>query len=707
MTMAGLLWMPGISQATPARLPSHDLAKRLYRPEAKSPFQNRRTAEIDRASSKMYGNSVLKSAYEPTYALGPATVVGDISAPNGETWYYTADLKYEYIQHEYYTESILKSYSYSIYDKDAKLVGTVSDDVRYADDEVCAVSCDLTPIVTRNFFNTDDNYEIIVSMAVNTATPGANRYRSLVYSIGGEKEGDNDKPISTIDSFVVDVVEGPMLPDGKDNFILSFVEDYAPTPEESENASYWDYLCMQKIITKTYGAARDASGPRLLTSLEIPLIQLPGDQETTPYIMTFVRDGQIYMMSQKLAEPFYEEITDPLSEYEQRQPNTLVVDFYKMDQDGVTKDYTTDIKVEKNEDDDNILYSYYGVGNMLYRGDIVFGHYDQPEGRAALYVCRFDYTPSSDSMVKAYFVYGADGQLLKTLSTQCDATISLSDIEGFEPQQLFVENDGGYYLLRFVNLYSGEAAVEMSNYVETGDDTEPVAIRVNMDRIPSGDSYKYAMEGSYPIDNSRGETLMQIVWLNADGSFDHLEYANMGENVQYAQAYMQSQALLENAYVTGKRAYMVLIKRGQPGDKIDEDLLIAGAQTDTEADPDNILLLQPGEKGSLRSIIPDFISDVHTLGVYWYKDIDENSGTFTQDIYLLPLASTGIGLNPTDEADPITVAGDELRGCGQIEVWNANGFRVAAGQDRVSTQSLSAGVYIARTASGSLKFVKK
>ena len=310
-------------------------------------------------------------------------------------------------------------------------------------------------------------------------------------------------------------------------------------------------------------------------------------------------------------------------------------------------------------------------------------------------------------MVKAYFVYGADGQLLKTLSTQCDATISLSDIEGFEPQQLFVENDGGYYLLRFVNLYSGEAAVEMSNYVETGDDTEPVAIRVNMDRIPSGDSYKYAMEGSYPIDNSRGETLMQIVWLNADGSFDHLEYANMGENVQYAQAYMQSQALLENAYVTGKRAYMVLIKRGQPGDKIDEDLLIAGAQTDTEADPDNILLLQPGEKGSLRSIIPDFISDVHTLGVYWYKDIDENSGTFTQDIYLLPLASTGIGLNPTDEADPITVAGDELRGCGQIEVWNANGFRVAAGQDRVSTQSLSAGVYIARTASGSLKFVKK
>lgn len=137
-----------------------------------------------------------------------------------------------------------------------------------------------TPIVTRNFFNTDDNYEIIVSMAVNTATPGANRYRSLVYSIGGEKEGDNDKPISTIDSLVVDVVEGPMLPDGKDNFILSFAEDYAPTPEESENASYWDYLCMQKIITKTYGAARDASGPRLLTSLEIPLIQAsrrPGD----------------------------------------------------------------------------------------------------------------------------------------------------------------------------------------------------------------------------------------------------------------------------------------------------------------------------------------------------------------------------------------------------------------------------------------------
>ena len=310
-------------------------------------------------------------------------------------------------------------------------------------------------------------------------------------------------------------------------------------------------------------------------------------------------------------------------------------------------------------------------------------------------------------MVKAYFVYGADGQLLKTLSTQCDATISLSDIEGFEPQQLFVENDGGYYLLRFVNLYSGEAAVEMSNYVETGDDTEPVAIRVNMDRIPSGDSYKYAMEGSYPIDNSRGETLMQIVWLNADGSFDHLEYANMGENVQYAQAYMQSQALLENAYVTGKRAYRVLIKRGQPGDKIDEDLLIAGAQTDTEADPDNILLLQPGEKGSLRSIIPDFISDVHTLGVYWYKDIDENSGTFTQDIYLLPLASTGIGLNPTDEADRITVAGNELVAHGLIEVWNANGFRVAAGQDRVSTQSLSAGVYIARTASGSLKFVKK
>ena len=60
--------------------------------------------------------------------------------------------------------------------------------MHYADDELRVPYVDLLPVVTKKFFNDDDNYEVAVGFAVNSTTPGINHYRTVAYSIGGDKD---------------------------------------------------------------------------------------------------------------------------------------------------------------------------------------------------------------------------------------------------------------------------------------------------------------------------------------------------------------------------------------------------------------------------------------------------------------------------------------------------------------------------------------
>lgn len=635
---------------------------------------------------------------KPAWTLGPSSISGDLDAPNGERWYYTGQLEYDLIEHEYYTEQILKKFSYTVYDSKGDEVGTVTDAVHYADDEARAVSCELVPVVTRNFFNTDDNYEIAVSLGINTVQPGYNRYRTMAYALGGGKEDGLDKPVQTIPSLIGDVVEGAPTPDGKDNFFITFTEDLSGTDDESEEMSFWDYLNTFRIAATTYGrATEESNAPRPLLSKQIPLLQLPGNQETCPFIISFVHDGETYIMYQMLAEPLWEEYNDPMGETVQRENNTLNIEFYKATPEAITLDYTTPVAVTKTDNSD-IYATYFCVGDMRFKEDIAFGEFGAPAGKASLYITKEDYYILSDSSLKSYYVYDYEGKPLKTIATDTESSMSMSNIDGFEPQQVFIRNNGTEYTFSFVNLLSCEEVFSMSNQLQLQQGGDPLSLRANMDRTPVGDSYEYAAECSYPILLDDDRSVMQVAWLKADGTFSHMEYADMGTEVQYASVYIEKDALQPGAYAKdNKRAYMILIKHGAAGAQLTEELLVAEALTDPEATGQTYLHLVPDEKGALRNIIPDFTSNPKTLTVYYQGEDSKGLTAYTQVIYTLPLEGT-LGVAPT--------WGNDLAE-GEAAIYNMQGVRIWRGNATAQGDALPAGVYIVVTRDSARKISVK
>ena len=190
------------NQPAEARTTGFDLADYVHKTIRNKPESAReRLADIERINALINKNTapevpllggaaVPAEDLKPSTTFGPANTFSDLDGPDGELWFYTMNLENEAIQHEYFTEYILKSYTVTIYDSKLNLVGTIHDNMEYADDEVRVAGCNLLPSATRYFFNDDDKCEIVIGLAVNTSVPGINRYRSLAYQIGGEKESD-------------------------------------------------------------------------------------------------------------------------------------------------------------------------------------------------------------------------------------------------------------------------------------------------------------------------------------------------------------------------------------------------------------------------------------------------------------------------------------------------------------------------------------
>lgn len=696
----------------------HDLTQMRYRTESGRVFKDSRSHNIDRCNEKIFNMrsqaqraAVNEDAPSPVFTAGPVDNMGDLDAPGGELWFYTADFVYDEIpphDNVAFTEYILREYTFNIYDSSLSLVGTVRDKMAYREGEVRVPSCDLAPIVTRNFFNTDDKYEVVVSVAVNAA-PGTNRYSSLIYQIGGEKTDEGyDKIIKSYDKLIGDVAEAPSS-DGRDNYYVTFIDESSDDVSGSdEPLSFWDSLLANKATVEIYTRAEAGGEPTVALAREIPVIQLPGDQESTPLMISLRRGDDLYFMFQYYAEPFYNRYDDPITdELSQREGNKLDVEMWKVQPDGtIAHEYTTEIPVVIDDNPD-VIASYYSVGNLRYREDINFTGYGTPAGRAALYVTRQNYIPSSDGYVNSYYLYDHEGKLLKTIFGDCDSALSMSDVPGHERQHMFVTRGGSGYLFHFVDLISCKTVLTIDYSFEIDEDSEPEVLTANLDRVASGDSYMYVDELRVPSVDENENDIMRFIWIDSKGAFSHIDEVNMGSKVMYAKSFLYSGVLKPGVYSTsGNMAYMLLVKRGTSGTGNQEELLIGEALSEEHPQGKTLLLACPDERGVLSSINLFPGAEDSRLFVTYY---DQHSRTISADFYHLPLDETnGIGavVIPGDTGS-IQFDGSTAVAEGVIKVYNAAGVQVAAGTDRVELGHLQPGLYLVSSTESTLKIIIK
>ncbi len=695
-----------------------DLTNQRYTVDSRSVFHNRIAKETQRINAMVASKGEACKAADfvnpdPAVSLPPSNITGNIDAPNGEIWYYTGEFVYEEIPpHDdvAFTDRILQEYTFTIYDAAMKEIGVIKDKVHYQENEVRVPQCDLTPVATRNFFNTDDKVEIMVALAVNT-TYYVNNYRTLVYALGGEKDADGfDKPVDVLDDFVGDVIEGPST-DGSDNFYITFMRDI--DEDLPEDASFWDILLARKAGIVVYGKAIDDKGPRKIFETVVPLIQLPGDQENVPVLISMLNGNEVVFCISQYKEPFYNRYDDPMNEdMTMREGNSLVINLYKATEESLDLFSTTEIPMEldpmKDADGNaTCLFSYYSVGGLGHRADILFDAPGVEPGKPDFIITRGNYQISTDGVTDSYFTYRNDGTLKNTLFLYADGTRAMGDLPGCEPQQMFVSADQYGYLYNFVDLYSAKTAAKIEADYYYDDDSEPELLTSNVARTPAGDSYKYVFELRYPLVDDDENDILRFMYLNSDGTYDHTEMVNMGKGVAYAQSYLSTEALAPHAYsVSDTPAFMMLIKRGLEGGGATEQLMVAEAESEDNPEGNTLLLLGTNESGDLASIVPEFAEGDNEgrLFIYYYSS---ETSKYVLDIYALPFGNSQGGINDVEKDIPvISTDGSSIMTEGEIEVYTLDGRLVVAGFDSVEFASFPSGIYIVKAGGKAYKVMK-
>lgn len=645
--------------------PSYDPVNYALKSRSSSVFADERSKHIDRINARMYGGDerLRSKSVKPDAVYGPDNIMGDLDAPNGETWFYKAKLTYDTIPPDYdagiwFSELILRAYDFTIYDSKMEFIGHIKDKMRYEEDEDRVPYIDLAPIVTQKFFNTDDYYEVVVGVAAN---PGVGvREHSFIYSLNKPDNTDadgNDIPVAHLGSFIGDVLT---VSDkiGSEHYIITMSAERAAdgshggalTDDDYEyegdpaDSPYWKSLLAQRMCIDVFtNAANDTDGPIKIGSKTIPMTQLQGDQMNAPIVLTSLYDGKPYVTFAQYKEPFYNPYSSPWAEdVTMREKNSLMVEIYSQSAPDAQLELfqETEIKFTKDSSVDRLLASYYSVGSMRFRNDLDFdpAHYNNTSGKAYLTVTKENYIAGSDdSYINSYYIYKNTGARYKTIFTDAQSTMSLSNVEGFEPQQVFITYTTGY-VFHFVNLLSVKEVLNLSNSYVIDEDQEPELLLANMDRTPVGDSYNYVFELRIPTVDENENDNIRAIWINADGSFNRIDEVNMGTNVLYAKMYMNSSVLHPGVYSNSPdMAYMCLIKRGTGGTSVQEELLVAEAKSEAEPAGKSLLLCKPNEYGVISTVMPLFSNDMPRL---WVVYANNATDLLTLEVYKLPLVAT-------------------------------------------------------------------
>lgn len=641
---------------------SYDPVNYALKGRSSSVFADERSKNIDRINARMYGGNqrARSKSVKPDEVYGPSSILGDLDAPNGETWFYNAKLTYDTIPPDYeagiwFAELILRAYDFTIYNSKMEIIGHIKDKMRYEDDEVRVPYIDLAPVVTQKFFNTDDYYEVIVGVAANPTGAGV-REHSFIYSLNKPDNTDadgNDIPVASLGSFIGDVLTISDKTDSERYIITTSAEssyggslsdedyEYDGDPADSP---YWKSLLSQKMTVKVLtNAVNDTDGPLEIGSKTIPLTQLQGDQMNAPIVLTTLYDGKPYVAFAQYKDTFYNPYSSPWAEdVSMREKNSLMVEIYSQSAPDSRLELfqETEIKFTKDSSVDRLLASYYSIGSMRFRNDLDFdpAHYNNTSGKAYLTVTKENYIAGSDdSYINSYYIYKNTGVRYKTIFTDAQSTMSLSNIEGFEPQQVFITYSTGY-VFHFVNLLSVKEVLNLSNSYVIDEDQEPELLLANMDRTPVDDSYNYVFELRIPTVDENENDNIRAIWINADGSFNRIDEVNMGTNVLYAKMYINSSVLHPGVYSNSPdMAYMCLIKRGTGGTAVQEELLIADAKSEDNPEGKSLLLCKPNGYGNISTVMPLFANNMPRL---WVVYVDPATYLLTLEVYKLPLVET-------------------------------------------------------------------
>ncbi|MCM1297641.1 MAG: hypothetical protein NC311_19060, partial [Muribaculaceae bacterium] len=502
--------------------------------------------------------------------------------------------------------------------------------------------------ITKKFFNYDDKYEAMITLWMNKPDYTMN-VRTNIYSIGGQKTDGKDTAVDVFAGYPADAVN-LATQSWDEYFYITFLTEESGNPDDYDN--YLDYLASHKQNLTTYTKATLSSGGKASALFEhqIPLMNLPGDQMSCPMMLMKNVDGKLTLIYQQYEKSFFIDPSGMGGNEDITPDNNLVIDVYQLP-DFYSKelDHVCTTKIASTPvDKEGTLYTFYGIGNLLYDGDVDFHNYSE-DGSPCFIVSVDEYLISDDDNYNSsYYVYDANGNRIKTLAEDTYNYVLMSDLPGFEPQAAFIHT-GDEWTFEFVDLYSAKTVTT----VDQG--YRGMGLSAYIDRVATKDSYLYAVATTNGIVEGEAgaeDVYAPVIWLDNEGEFVRMDKIPVGDGVEMVRFYIASEALSPYLYNTDPEIeYMLLVKRRTAdGSSLQEEFIVATAEKGAI-----YTFLPDAEKGIINSVY--LITGKNPQLIISYADYYK----YTSDSYSLPFTKFAGGTGTAGDPYLVATAGDFMQ----------------------------------------------
>lgn len=585
--------------------------------------------------------------------------------PDGSQWYAICNYDTEEIELEggYATDHLIKGFTYTIYDSKFNEIGKVRDQIKFEENEIRCAGVMLDVTITQKFFKSDDKYEVMVSMSMNTPEH-INNNRTYIYAIENLEDGENSTVLNVIPGYPVDAIDAAKDKWTEDYYITFLTEKNADP--DKEYPSYIDFLAEYKQVLTTYTKGGYNSEPKVFFEHEIRMLDLPGDGMSSPMMLCKKINGKLALIYAQYEKSFFVDPSGMSGNEEVTPDNRLIIDVYQMnDKYPAEMELINTVKIEATQktDDPNVYCTFYGIGSLSWDEDVDYeGHYTS-DGQPAFVITTDDYLLNDDDHYNSsYYVYDADGNRIKTIAENTFDFVKMSDLPGYEPQAMFVYT-GDEMGFKFIDLYSCQIKTE------TDQNIKEYGLSTSIDRVATANGYVYASALSTGLPGEDDESIYApVIWFDTDGEMIRLDKIPTGKGIELAQIYISSFALSPYIFNTDKDIeYMLLVKRRTGNSTaLQEELLIATPENGAiySFTPDN-------EKGEIRMVYLMEGKDPE-LVIAYLKD-----NQFITDSYALPFTKFAGGNGTVEDPYQIATAGDLQ----QIKTAPSSSFKIVSDID--------------------------
>ncbi len=469
--------------------------------------------------------------------IGPVDNYGFLTGPDGSTWTYTA---------AYATENgHITGAEVSIYDNHYNLVGQLNETFELAETDLWVRSVEINSLVTRKFFNSDNNIEIMLFISVATKDYTGRFYNS-VFSLSDA----GSTHVCNVDGN--QVLAKNISTNTNDNYTMVFFRQYY----DENNTLYYNY--------DIYGKAEyGTSQPVLKHTFEIPYQHIAALNDPMPIYMLQSGKYTIDYVVAQYEKPFFDPSIPVYEEPVVNPDNSLVITRY----DNKFKQIS-EVKIPMLQDEDPaFLYTFYYLGGLGGQNDVILDY--NGTGEMAFVVTVDNYETASDGSVYSYYLYDSKGNRMSTIAEHGLGTIYMSDLPGHSTQYGFLKNENDVEFIQMVDVPSCKTVARIPLY------NGGALLSGNWDRVAQGDSYQYVVSLLQGENAADGTIHQRIAWFTNKGKLDHYDDLNLGKRVETAQVNIQSAVLNPRLFnADNAREYMVLLKRTKEGSSDKEEVLL-------------------------------------------------------------------------------------------------------------------------------------